>query len=442
MSDQDKINKPLAIITRTVIGLLTLLFAFGIAGYLTHTAPEIEQTPQDQHLPKIQVIKAAPVAVRLQWSGYGTAIAMDRSDVPSRVNSTVAFIPESLQAGVSVNAGDLLAQLDDSDFLQQQQIAQQNITQIKANLAKLDTEESFLREQKLLDEADVDLAKREWDRVKDLFDRKAGTQQDLDRSHQSYLTRQRALLVTTQQLDQLANRRTELEAQHQAQQASLTRAKLDVQRCQITSPIAGKVQMLDVDQGEIVTPGKRIARIVSLDRIEVALQLPASARNAISVGDRVELCPVGSQDTTWLNTITRIAPQDDPTTRTFTVYVQFDKANEHTRDLAPGRYIQGIVYSHTVEKHWLAPARSIQADQIMIVRDGRVLTLAADINHLIKKQFDQLGLADESWAILGTNLQQGDGIIITPSRLVSDGKQVEPVFVADQSQLDQAGVLP
>jgi RND family efflux transporter MFP subunit len=442
MSDPEKINKPLAIVTRTVIGVLTLFFAIGIATYLKNTAPEIQQTPQDQHLPRIQVIKAAPVAVRLQWSGYGSAIAMDRSDVPSRVSSTVQSIPDHLQAGVTVNAGDLLAQLDDSDFVQQQHIAQQNITQIKANMAKLDTEANFLSEQKLLDEADVDLSKREWDRVKDLFNRKAGTQQDMDRAQQSYLTRQRALLSTTQQLEQLTNRRDELDAQLQAQQAAFTRAKLDVERCQIVSPIAGKIQMLDVDQGEIVTPGKRIARIVSLDRIEVALQLPASARTGIQIGDRVVLSPVGAQNTNWPNTISRIAPEDDPTTRTFTVYVQFDKTNLHTSELSPGRYIQGIVFSHGIQKRWLAPARSIQADQIMIVRDGRVLTLAADIEHLIKKQFDQLGLDDESWAILGTQLQEGDGIIITPSRLVSDGKQVEPVFVADQSKLDRAGVTP
>lgn len=437
----EPINQPLAIITRTIVGLLVLMASFGIVLYLANTRPQIQQTPLDQALPQVQVIKAAPVAVHLQWSGYGSVSAMDRSDVPSRVTSTVKTMSPNLEAGNTVKAGDLLVILDDSDFRQQQQIAQQNIAQIKANLEKLNSEESFLTQQKKLDDEDVQLSTREWQRTKELFDRKAGTQQDVDRASQTLLIKQKTQLATAQQLDQLANRRNELNAQLQAQQASLQRATLDVQRCRITSPMDGVLQSLDVDLGEMVTSGKRIARVVNLIRMEVALQLPASARSAVGIGDRVMISPVGLENLQWPNTITRIAPEDDPTTRTLTVYVQFDATSSDTAALSPGRYVQGVVQSHKIEQHWLAPSRSVQADQIMIVREGRVMTLEARITHLLKEHFPSLNLPDESWAILGTELQPGDAIILTPSRLVSDGKQVAPVVVADQSTLG-GGVTP
>ena len=73
----------------------------------------------------------------------------------------------------------------------------------------------------------------------------------------------------------------------------------------------------------------------------------------------------------------------------------------------------------------------------MIVRDGRVKTIPANITHLLRQQFDGLPLDNESWSILGTPLVEGDGIILTPSRLVSDGKQVEPVVMADQATISK-----
>lgn len=431
----DPINKPLALITRTFVGLGVIVLSIAILKYLANTRPQIEQAPMDQSLPQVKVLLAAQVPVHLQWSGYGSASAMDLSDIPSRVTSVVSKLPQKLDAGVAVKAGDLIVQLDPSDYEQQKRIASQSMDQIKANLAKLDTQRGYLDQQKLIDQADSELAKREWDRTKDLYTRKAGTQQDVDRAHQTYLLKQRNLLATSQQLDQLTNRRKELDAQLQAQQATFTKAQLDVERCHITSPMDGVLQSVDVELSEMVPAGKRVARVVSLSRMQVALQLPASARVAIATGDRVDLFPVGSDDEHWQSTVARIAPEDDPSTRTVTVYVQLDRKADHAAILAPGRYLQGVVYSDAVQKHWLAPSRSIQADQIMVVRDGRVKTLPAKITHLLHIKFDGLKLDDENWAVLGTSLQAGDAIILTPSRLVSDGKRVQPVVMGDQAKL-------
>ena len=433
----EKINKALSLVTRLLTGTVILALAIGITVYLAHTRPQIEQMPADQTLPQVQVLKVTQIPVNLQWSGYGNTSAVDQCEVPARVMSTVKQIPPGLDAGVFVKAGDLLVQLDPSDFLQQQQIAQQSIEQIQANLKKIDTEVSYLKQQKTLDQADAQLSKNEWDRAKNLYDRKAATQQDMDRSHQTYLTKQRNLLSTSQQMAQIKNRRTELQAQLDSQKATLARGVLDVQRCRITSPINGVLQMLHVEQGENVSMGMSVARIVNLDRIEVALQLPASARLAIRVGDHVELMPVGSVATRWKNKITRIAPEDDPTTRTLSVYVELEQSTDRDKQLAPGRYVQGIVHAHKASTQWLVPTRSVQADRIMVVRDGRVRTLPAKTLHLIKKQFEGFALTDTHWVVLAAALESGDMIIITPSRLVSEGKAVEPVVMADQSSLTE-----
>tara|TARA_Y100000589_G_scaffold331211_1_gene383806 strand:- start:898 stop:2220 length:1323 start_codon:yes stop_codon:yes gene_type:complete len=434
----DPINKPLAIITRTVVGLLVLVFAFGIVSYLTQTRSQIEQTPIDQSLPKVQVLSAAPVAVRLQWIGYGSVQSMDIVAVPARVGSTVLQIPEHREVGDTVQSGDLLAVLDDADFVQELIIAKGTYEQLQAKLTGQQADRKRLEETLEIDRKDTQLAKAEWERASGLYKQKAATQQDMDRSHQTYLAKQRGANATLGMMIQTDAAIKELEEQLTAQKSQIQLIQLKIKRCQITSPLTGTLQYADAEVGQFIAAGSRVASILSND-LQVALQLPSSARSDIRVGDQVQITPVGADDQakSWVCTIGRIAPDDDPTTRTLTVYISLSHLDSTSRALAHGRYVQGTVYSHNSEQRRLAPSRSIQADQIMIVRDGRVKTIPANITHLLRQQFDGLPLDNESWSILGTPLVEGDGIILTPSRLVSDGKQVEPVVMADQATISK-----
>ncbi|HCD34849.1 MAG TPA: hypothetical protein DER01_20740, partial [Phycisphaerales bacterium] len=259
----DPINKPLAIITRTVVGLLVLVFAFGIVSYLTQTRSQIEQTPIDQSLPKVQVLSAAPVAVRLQWIGYGSVQSMDIVAVPARVGSTVLQIPEHREVGDTVQSGDLLAVLDDADFVQELIIAKGTYEQLQAKLTGQQADRKRLEETLEIDRKDTQLAKAEWERASGLYKQKAATQQDMDRSHQTYLAKQRGANATLGMMIQTDAAIKELEEQLTAQKSQIQLIQLKIKRCQITSPLTGTLQYADAEVGQFIAAGSRVASILS-----------------------------------------------------------------------------------------------------------------------------------------------------------------------------------
>ena len=68
-------------ITRTAFGLGLLLVALAIYVALVATKPQPAESDLGGGPPRVVVMAAEPVLVQRQWSGFGTAVAMDSADV-------------------------------------------------------------------------------------------------------------------------------------------------------------------------------------------------------------------------------------------------------------------------------------------------------------------------------------------------------------------------
>jgi membrane fusion protein, multidrug efflux system len=108
--------------------------------------------------------------------------------------------------------------------------------------------------------------------------------------------------VSRQQVDTQATLVSQLEAQVKADQAAIGAQKLNLTYARITSPIAGKVGLRQVDAGNYVTPGDAngIVTVTQVSPIDVAFTLPEDvlpkvnqqlshhARLAVEVYDRAQ----------------------------------------------------------------------------------------------------------------------------------------------------------
>ena len=120
-------NIIVSVITQTVVAVVLL----GIAGLVAKVLIDTRPVPDgaDGPIPprRVAVMKALAVPVRRQWQGFGTAVAMDSADVPAQVSAIVKFLPPIIEEGAEVAKDDVIAQLDESDFIQQQQIIAQRL---------------------------------------------------------------------------------------------------------------------------------------------------------------------------------------------------------------------------------------------------------------------------------------------------------------------------
>jgi len=394
---------------------------------LNRTRPTPEAAADAAAAPPVIVMQARPQPVARRWQGYGTARAQDSADVPARVTATVVNIPSDVLEGEPVEQGELLVQLDDSDFARQVEIAQQNIADLNAQLERLDAERDGLEQRLELAEQAIELAEAEFDRISSAFERGVAKQREVDQARQALInaTRERVLLEESRR--QLQPRQSSIRAQLAGQRASLRLAQQNVDRASIEAPIAGVLQEVDVEVGEIVTAGQRVARIVNLDLIEVPIMLPASARSEITIGDPVELEPVAAPERTWQAPIARIAPEDDAARRTVMIYVLLNNADPLNPRIAPGQFVRGTVVSSGDELRSVVPRRAMLDDRVLVVRDRVVAAQPVDADFHIEQRFPALGLPDTQWVVLADRLPADALVVADVGRSLRIGSRVDPV---------------
>jgi len=409
------------------IAATLLVAAIAVAAVLVATRPRPEQHALTAIVPRVVVVEVDRLAVRPTFGGYGVAAAFTRADVPSRISSTVLEVPEATIAGSAVAKGQLLVQLDASDFERQLQSAEQQIAMIDASREQLATEVLSLDEQIKLLEEDVELARTDLERVRAASAEGAAREREVDRARQVVLLAERAAAALRERRATTPAREALLVAQRSSQESVRRQAATDVERCHIESPVTGVLQSFDLKPGEMVRAGAMVARVVDASRIEVPLRLPAGVRPLIKVGDTVELRSTDRRDRSWPATVSRIAPEDDQRSRTFTVWAERAQDPARPDAIAPGMFLEATISSAEAQTLSVVPRRAIRANTIFIVEDGRVRHLEIEEAFTVTGPLEGAPVSDREWVALRNGPEAGTLIVLDAARVLPDGGRIEPV---------------
>lgn len=434
-----------ALVIRAVIGVVALVVAAGIFARLAATKPTapISDDPL-ANTPQVEALIPRVVSAPRQVRGYGVAQAVVEADIPARVAAVVDQLGEGVAEGKPVDTTTTLITLDSSDFVNQRDVADQALAAIAARKRELDAEEKSLRERQSIEDEDLRVAERELTRMRQFNQNRAGSQGDLDRAERAVLSARRVSNQTGEQIARIDGRRAALEAERLLETANRKIANDSVLRSTIKPPIAGVLQSLDVERGENVAVGARVARVVQLDRIEAPISLPASARPLVTLGDAVVLRST-ADGRTWDAQINRVLPENDPQTRTFVAYAELNQTQALASGgpvLMPGAFLEATVTTAEVARRPVLPRRSIQTGQVLLLERlpvepdvqanlpagaelARVRVAEAVIDYHYTGPLPDYGLPGETqWAVLAEPLPASDGVIPMASTKVLDGARV------------------
>jgi multidrug efflux pump subunit AcrA (membrane-fusion protein) len=190
------------------------------------------------------------------------------------------------------------------------------------------------------------------------------------------------------------------------------------------------LQFVDVDEGESITAGQRVARIVSLEEIEIPLRMPAGARPFISDGSSIQLRSTGSLDQQWEGRIARVAPEDDAETRTFVVYVEL-RQEPGPAAIAPGQFLEGSVRSNEAVMRTVIPRRALQGDRVLVIRDGRITAESVTVDFQVDGERPETGIPDQQWVAISPEIPTGTLVVIEAGRALPIGLEVRGDVVGE-----------
>jgi RND family efflux transporter MFP subunit len=429
-----------SVILRIVIGLGVLGVSFGVVTVMVSLKPDVERGTAHQAAQIVHTLTLRPVSVARMWEGYGTARAMDAADLSAQVTARVIERPAAIEAGATVEAGDLIIGLDPTDFRQRVQAIEQLMASLAAQVAGLDIEQQRLNQQVELAQDEVDVEQGELDRIIAARAGGAGTRTEEEIRRGAVRRAERVLIVLQQQLDLIPTRRADLQAQIAREQANLTLAGEELSRCEIRAPFAGMLQDVRVDAGELVSPGTVVARIVDPRRLEIPLRVAVSAGATVGISDRVELRTDGPETTEWEGVVTRVAPEADPGTRSTLLFVEVEQDLEPMfearrlaaggrRVLQPGQFVVGRIWSAGQQERLLVPRRSLNGDRVMVLEDGEngdVLAREVEVHRLFHLDglYPELDGEETQWAVLDRGLETGQRVIVSNLDQLRDGMRV------------------
>lgn len=426
-------------------GLAIVLVAVGLGIFFALKAQRIEPERTDAIARGIAVrtIVATEKPVPRAWEGYGTARAMNASTVSAQISGRVIERPAEIEAGLPIAKDDIIVRLETIDALSRVNAAEASIASFQAQLASLDVQESRVQEQIDSAKAELEIERRNYERVNAATEGGAGNQADLDNASSAVRRAERTLTTLRQQLDVLPSRRDELLALQANARSSLSQAQEDFSRTTIQAPMSGVLQDVYVRPGELLSIGQHVARVVDLHRLEVPLRVPISAGSTVRIGDKAVLRSDGPVQQEWAGKVGRIAPEADPNSRTMIVFVEVNQDPEilgiGEALLLPGQFVVGSIATSDERPMVLVPRRSVSGDRVLCVsedlQDGhhRVVPVDVEISHYIRGSMPDIEPAEREWAVIESGLEPGRLVIISNLDELVGGMMVDPAGQGEQS---------
>jgi multidrug efflux pump subunit AcrA (membrane-fusion protein) len=262
---------PLALIA---IGVVTIL-VLGKVQPKQRPAADLSRAGRLKSLPAVNVEKILSLestGAQLQLRVDGTVVPFREVRVATEVSGQIIFKAPECEAGSYVKKDQLLMRIDPTDYA----FEVERLTRLKEqeyqSLRELDQEEVNAKRQMDLADQDIQLQQRELDRQKSLPNGFA-SQAEIDKASRSVLAAQQQKLNFDNQLDLLKKKRVRLEASERLAATQLKSAEVNLQRCEIRSPIEGVIVSEDAELNTFVARGSAIVTLEDTTKVEVATSL-------------------------------------------------------------------------------------------------------------------------------------------------------------------------
>ena len=366
-------------------GLLIVLLAGGGWAFLqkskaTSAPAKTAQAGPGKDGPKVDVyeLSSGDVAaveareLRLNLPLSGALAPLEQATIKAKVSGVV--LETTVQEGMSVAAGQVIARLDAAD--QRARVAQQ---------------------QAALDEASARLS---------LAKKNNANSQALLR--QNYISQNS--YDTTQNSVELA------QASVKAMAAQLELARIALADTVIRAPLAGVVSKRHAQAGEKVAPDMPIFTIVNLRQLTLEAQVPASEVPRVKVGQEVQFKVDGYRQRNFAGKVARISPTTEAGSRSMLVYISVDNSDAALRG---GMFAKGNI---TTDKSAPAPVVPIAAVR---TEKGQQVVWKIEGNKVVAQPVT-IGMRneEEGMAQVTAGLEKGASVIVARLDGVKPGNKV------------------
>lgn len=450
MDSQQENRQKKHVIRRILI--CTLILATGWAGMNGLAAlkqPPVEVVIDERAL-TVQAMRVQPQDYPVAIIGFGEARALTVVAVSPEVSGRVVETHPNLRTGMIVPAGEVLFQIDPSDYQAGLQQADAGVDQWRNVVARLQKQLAIDSQRLKTLQRIAQLAKTDYERTRLLFETdRVGTQSGVDQA-------ERVFNQAVDQADQIAQAVSlyplqirEAESHLRSATAGRLVAEINLSRCTIRAPFDARIQSVSLESGQLVAPGQTVLTLADDTILEI--EVPLDSRDArywlefeeplqgrSNIAWFADLKPVRctirwTEDKTgsgWQGVLDRVVAFDRQT-RTLTVAVRVEAAaalanGHHGLPLVEGMFCMVEIPGRTMHQVFRLPMQAVSFENQVYLADTRGRLKTVDVS---------VARIQGEHVYVSRGLNPGDTVILT--RLVDPLEQtlliIEDITVAKES---------
>ena len=256
-------------------GLSLLLIGVGIVGFVVLGSGHPPQSRGEREVvkPIVQVAAVTEHREGIDFNVDGVVIAFREITIPAEVAGQVAFRSDNCRMGHMVKAGELLAKIDPADYQLEARRLEEELKQAEAKQHELKVETVARRRQIELAREDLAIQQREVQRYERIKDPGVYSKSEVDTARLKELQARDALQTEIDQLELLEAQQARLASASQLAAHQLDKARLELARTEIYSPIDGVVTDELVEQDCYLQKGAGVAVVQDTSCMEIRCSL-------------------------------------------------------------------------------------------------------------------------------------------------------------------------
>ena len=373
----------------------------------------------------VQVIPVVRKPLTYSIKITGDILPLMQVDLFPKVSGYLERI--DVHIGDRVKQGQVIAQIDQTDFLQKVKEIEAKVAQAKAQLAEIETgtrTEELRQAEEAVKQAQsrFENAKMQHERIEALYRREVISKKERDIADMD-LTVAEAQLASSQQNFKLLREGARQEVREGSQaklremEAILEQERTRLQNARIVAPFRGEISRKYVDAGALVSASTPLVSIVHTETLRIVANVLEKDIPLLRAGMNAKIRTDSYPDRVFEGRVEKVNSALDLSTRTLQVEIYIPNLD---RILKPGMFSNVEVVLLEKPQTLLIPREAI------LEAGSEMFVFVAEENKARRKPVT-IGYEQEQMVEVLQGLKEGDQVVIKGQQMIKEGSSVRVV---------------
>ena len=373
----------------------------------------------------VQVISVARKPLAYSMRVTGDILPLLQVDLYPKVSGYLDRI--DVHIGDPVKQGQVIAQIDRTDFLQKVREIEAKVAQARAQLAELETgtrTEEVRQAEEAVRQAQsrFENAKLQRERIEALYRREVISKKERDLTDMEYTVAEAQLASSQQHLKLLQEgARREVRDASQAKlkemEAIFEQENTRLQNTRIVAPFRGEVSKKHVDAGALVSPSTPVVSLVHTEVLKIVANVLEKDIPLLKTGMKAKIQVDSYPERVFEGRVEKINATLDLSTRTLQAEIYIPN---------PGRLLKPGMFANVNVVLQEKPQALVLPKEAVIEAGGEMFVFVAVGKQALRKTVT-LGYEQDRLVEVLTGIQEGDQVVIKGQQLIKDGSAIRIV---------------